>query len=54
MSNNNKKLIRTIKNRKYKIICINDADVNVNFEKVKKEINSAFESILCNKSKYEL
>ena len=42
ISDNNDKVISAIKNRKYKIICINDAKLNVDFEKAKKEINITF------------
>jgi len=54
MSNNNEQLIKTIRKRKYKIICINDSDNNVDFERAKKEINEAFEKTLNYKSKFEL
>ena len=54
MANNNAKLTSAIKNRKYKIICINDADLNIDFEKAKSEINEAFAEVLETKSSFEL
>ena len=54
MSDNNKKLIKVIQKRKYKIVCINDANINIDFEKAKNEVNKALDSILCDKSEFEL
>ena len=54
MSNDNKKIVSIIQKRKYKIICINDADININFEKAKNEINSAFKEIFKEKSSFEI
>lgn len=54
ISNENSKIIDTIKNRKYKIICINDANINIDFEKAKEEINNSFESIFKEKSSFEI
>ena len=54
MNNDNTKLIKTIKNHKYKIICINDAKINIDFEKSKKEINESFAQIFKEKSSYEI
>lgn len=54
LTNNNKDALESIENQKYKTICLNDT-VNINdFEKVKKEIVSSFETILSSKSNYEL
>ena len=53
MKKHNDELISAIKNKKYKIICINDADVSIDFEKAKKEINSALNEILKTKSSFE-
>lgn len=49
----NSKLIETIKGNKYKVICINDSDENIDFEKCKNEINKAFEQKLYEKSSFE-
>ena len=46
--------VDAILNQKYKIICINDAYTNIDFEKAKNEINSAFEKIFPKKSKFEI
>ena len=54
MSNNNSEIISSIKEKKYKIICINDANKNIDFEKSKKEINSAFETVFRKKSCFEI
>ncbi len=43
-----------IKNQKYIQMCLNDVDSSINFEKMKSEINSAFQSILPEKSEFEL
>ena len=53
MSNENKKLIKSIEKNKYKIICINDANTSIDFEKAKTEINKSFEKILNEKSSFE-
>ena len=53
ITNNNKKIVKTIKNQKYKCVCLNDSDSNVQFEKAKNEIIEAFERILPNKSSFE-
>ena len=50
----NKQLIRIIKRKKYKVICINDACKLNDFEKSKNEINLALNYILPNKSKFEI
>ena len=53
VSDNNDEIISSIINQKYKMICINDSDSNVDFEKSKKEINDAFDKILNEKSSFE-
>lgn len=52
---NNKDLLRAIKEQKYKMICINDADtaIDIDFEKEKNKIIEAFDEILHEKSEYE-
>lgn len=49
----NDRLTKAITGHKKKIICINDSNDEVDFEKVKKEINTAFEQILPEKSLFE-
>lgn len=49
----NSELINYIVNQKCKMICINDSDTNIDFEKCKEEINNAFEKILFEKSSFE-
>lgn len=54
ISNNNKKICDAIKNKKYKLICLNDIDDTINYEKARDEVNSAFNEILPEKSSFEL
>jgi hypothetical protein len=53
MSDNNQKLVQTIRERKAATICINDANKPINFRKAAKEINRAFEDIFPKKSTFE-
>ena len=53
ITNNNKKIIKAIEKRKYKIVCLNDTDDSIDFEHAKKEINEALEKILPEKSEFE-
>lgn len=53
ISNDNSKITRAIAKQKYKMVCINDQDESVDFDKCKKEINNSFEKILPNKSSFE-
>lgn len=47
------KIKKEIISGKSKMICINDSDELVDFEKAKKEINECFEQKLCKKSNFE-
>lgn len=49
----NASLIQTILSQKKKIICINDSNHEVDFEKVKEEINGALNHVLFEKSSFE-
>ena len=51
---NNPRMIDAIKKRKYKAICLNDSDPDLDFEKYQKELIEAFETILPEKSGFEL
>ena len=51
---NNKEVYKCITNQKYKMICVNDWVNTDNFESVKKELNSAFDTILPDRSEFEL
>ncbi len=53
LSNDNSELCSGIIKQKYKSICINDADENVDFNKCQKELINAFEAILPDKSSFE-
>lgn len=50
----NPKLVNCIKKQKKKIVCINDANDKIDFEKARDEIKLAFESIFPEKSSFEL
>lgn len=47
-------IVKSIENQKYKIIALNDTEVDVDFEKSKEAINKAFNKILPEKSSFEL
>lgn len=53
ISKDNQGIIDYIEGQKGKCICINDTDSNIDFEKCKSEINSAFDKILSKKSEFE-
>lgn len=53
-SNDNKNIVKAIKNQEYKMICINDAFSNIDFEKATKEVNEAFKEVFKEKSKFEI
>ena len=55
VSDNIRDITTTIQNQKYKMICINDDEIDEsNFKIYKKEIIDAFEKILPEKSKFEI
>lgn len=54
MSGNNEKVVNDIKRQKSKMICLNDSSMRFDFEKTKKEIIDAFETILPEKSSFEI
>ena len=53
LSNQNKNILESIKNQKYKVICINDSNPDVDFYKTKQELIDAFKKILPEKSSFE-
>lgn len=53
LKNDNKKFFDEIKSGKYDMVCINDSDPNLDFEKVKNEQIQMFESILPEKCSFE-
>lgn len=53
LENENKEFISNVCRGKYKIICINDSNEEINFEKVKQELIAMFEEILPEKSSFE-
>lgn len=50
---NYKSVADDLRKQKYKQMCLNDVDTKADFEKIKKEMNEAFESILPEKSAFE-
>ena len=50
----NTKNIEMLKSGKYKYVCINDAYVDIDFEKAKNEINNTLQELLPEKSQFEL
>lgn len=53
LSNDNSQIIKAIEKHKHKIICVNDADPNIDFEKAKQELNMVLQKTLPNKSSFE-
>lgn len=53
LKNDNSGFIDSIKNKKYDMVCINDSDVNLDFNKVKLELINMFEEIFPEKSEFE-
>lgn len=47
------KAIRAIREQSYKLVCINDSEHIINYDKTLQDVHSAFESILPEKSGYE-
>ena len=54
LNSDNSEIIKTLRNESCKIICINDCQMNYDFEKAKTEIIRAFEEKFPSKSSYEL
>lgn len=53
LTNNNEDVIMAIKKNTYKMICINDGNMNYNFDEALQKIKDCFESVLPEKSIYE-
>ena len=49
-----KKVVQAIREKKYKLVCSNGRENIRNYEKVMQELRDAFESILPEKSSFEL
>ena len=54
ISDDNQALIQAITGQHSKILCLNDSNHKIDFEKAKSEINHAFEQIFPEKSSFEL
>ena len=53
VKDDNRRLAETIRKQKAKILCINDANETINFERAKKEIDQAFATIFPERSSFE-
>lgn len=53
LSNDIRKLVKGIRQQKYKMVCINDGQVSSGFQSIKKTIADAFQQILPNPSSFE-
>lgn len=53
LENENKEFVENVINGKYKMVCINDSDETIQFDKVKNEMIQMFEKILPEKSSFE-
>lgn len=53
ISNNVEDVCKIIEKQKYKLFCINDSDIDIDFEKTKAQIISSFEQVLPEKSSFE-
>ncbi len=53
LSRNNQDIFDAIQRQRYAAICINDSSEEIDFEKTKLQLSSAFEKILSEKSAYE-
>ena len=49
----NKEFLEKMKKNKYDMVCINDSDNSLNFEKIREELIAAFEDFLPEKSSFE-
>lgn len=54
LGNDNRKLYNTLMKKTYKMVCINDANTAIDFNKIKQELATCFNSIFPVKSSYEL
>ena len=54
ISNNNDKIYETIKKQKYKVICINDSSMDIEFNKIKEEFGECFQKLFKEKSSFEI
>lgn len=54
IKDNYEEIYKIIIKQKYKMICLNDSEPNIDFERSKKNIQNAFDKILPNKSSFEI
>ena len=53
ISNDNRDFLKNLLKEKYNIVCINDKDINIDFERVKKEFIDTFEILFKDKCSFE-
>ena len=53
LGKNNSDIYIIIEKQKYNVLCINDDDINLEFEKIQKELKNSFEKILPDKCSFE-
>ena len=53
LGENNSKIYEAIKKQKYHVLCINDSNIKVDYQRTKEELKKCFESILPEKSSFE-
>lgn len=54
LGEDDKEIFAAIKKQKYKVLCINDSSENIDFNRTKKALTACFETILPEKSSYEI
>ena len=53
LQNNNSKFYKELKNKKYNIVCINDSNEALEYEKIKNELVCVFDQMFPEKCKFE-
>ena len=53
LKNDNSELFRIMEDNKIQMICINDSDINLDYESVKEELIKEFEKLYPEKSSFE-
>ena len=54
LSKRNDKIYEAVKKSKYKVLCINDSSMSINFNETKEKLINCFQEKFPNKSKFEL
>lgn len=53
VGNDNRELLKALKNRHVRTICVNDVDKNIDFEKAKEDLGRGFEAVLPKRASFE-